>query len=287
MQHPHDYATPLVVPLRPAAWAFAISLIFFFIELAGGIRAGSLALIADALHMACDVVALGVTLAAAFFSTWRPDTKRTFGYKRLEVIAALGNGLWLWVVAGILLHEGYERILSPTPVSGSLMLAVACVGLIANLSSATILYASSRKNINVRGSFLHVATDAVGSFGAMLAAVVIMKTHWYRADAVASIFICILIIGVSFWLLRDSVHILLEGAPSHIDLEDIRRTLSAMPGVKEVHDLHLWSLTQGSETMSGHLVVEEKCDSHAILNGGRKLLEERFGLTHVTLQIEK
>jgi cobalt-zinc-cadmium efflux system protein len=267
--------------------AFAITSGLFCIELLGGWWTGSLALIADAAHVGIDLIALGMTLFAAVASRRPPDTKRTFGYKRLEVLAALGNGVALWVATGIILREAYARVLFPLPVAGGEMLAIAGLALACNATSGTILYASSRHNINIRGAFLHVVSDTLGSLAAMAAALIIIKTRFYQADAFASVAICCGIVLTSFWLLRDSVHILLEGAPSHLDIEEIRSSLAALSGVKEVHDLHLWSLTQGSESMSGHLVVEPGRDRDEVLNLGRELLKQRFGLSHVTLQIEK
>lgn len=273
--------------VKTTSFVLAITGLFFLVELIGGWWTGSLALIADAAHMGVDLIALSMTLFAAVMSRRPPDAKRTFGYKRVEVLAALANGVALWIATGVILREAYARFGFPTPVAASQMLAIACGGLLCNGLSGMILYRSSRENINLRGAFLHVAADAVGSLGAIAAALVILKTQWYQADAVASVFICAGIVLTSFWLLRDSIHILLEGAPSHLDIDEIRESLSELPGVKEVHDLHLWSLTQGSESMSGHLVVEGGRDSGEVLKSGTELLKERFGLSHVTLQIEK
>lgn len=266
---------------------FTITGVFFLVELLGGWWSGSLALIADAMHLGVDLISLGLTLFAAVISRRPPDARRTFGYKRLEVLAALGNGVALWIATGVILREAYARLEFPMPVAAPAMLAVACLGLVCNTASGAILYSSSKKNINMRGAFLHVMSDALGSLGAIAAAVVIMRTRWYQADAIASALICMGIILTSFWLLRDSIHILLEGAPAHLDLEEIRAALAGLSGVKEVHDLHLWSLTQGSESMSGHLVVEPGRDFGEVLKEGTALLKEKFGLSHVTLQIEK
>ena len=283
----HESSDANRAPLRAVVCVFAITSVFFCIELAGGWWTGSLALIADAMHMAVDLIGLGMTLAAAYFSSRPPDSKRTFGYKRLEVLAALGNGVGLWIATGILLREAWARFVFPTPVAAMPMLLIAGAGLLCNMISGAILFASSRKNINLRGAFFHVVSDGISSVGAMAAAFVMMRTRWYQADAVAAICICAGIVFASFWLLRDSIHILLEGAPAHLDVEEIRRALSGLPGVKETHDLHLWSLTQGEESMSGHLVVEAACDAQAVLEAGRELLKRRFQLSHVTLQIEK
>jgi cobalt-zinc-cadmium efflux system protein len=285
--HAHELPGEHSAPMRAVTYAFTITAVFFFVELFGGWWTGSLALVADAMHMAVDLIGLGMTLAAAYFSRRPPDAKRTFGYKRLEVLAALGNGVGLWIATGILMREAWGRLIFPTPVAAPQMLVIAAVGLACNIACGAILFSSSRDNINLRGAFLHVLTDAMSSVGTMVAGLIIIATRWYQADAVAGILICAGIIFSSFWLLRDSVHILLEGAPAHLDLEEIREALSALPGVKEVHDLHLWSLTQGSESMSGHLVLSDGSDPLEVLAAGRALLKERFHLSHVTLQVEK
>jgi cobalt-zinc-cadmium efflux system protein len=273
--------------VKPAAWAFGIAFPFFLIELSGGIYVGSLALIADAMHLLMDLIALGMTLFVAFASQRPPDEKRTFGYERLEVLAALANGILLWVAVGIILREAYQRFSFPHQVSGGPMAAIAVLGLICNLSSGWILYSSSRKNINLRGAFFHVMTDAFGSALVIVAGIVILKTGWYQADAVASVLVCFGIILSSVWLLRDSIHILLEGAPAHIHIDEVQKALSEISGVKNVHDIHLWSLTQGSESMSGHIIVNPEFDSDQALKTATAVLKERFGLSHVTLQIEK
>lgn len=274
-------------PLGAITTAFTLTGTFFVVELLGGWWTGSLALIADAMHMGVDLIALGMALFAAFVARRPPDSKRTFGYHRVEVLAALANGVGLWIATGVILREAYGRLVFPTPVAAGQMVGIAVLGLVANLASGTILYRSSKDNLNLRGAFLHVLADAFGSVGAIAAGVIILRTGWQQADALASAVICVGIVFTSFWLLRDSVHILLEGAPPHLDIEEIRRALEALPGVKEVHDLHLWSLTHGSESMSGHLVVTPERDSDAVLREGKEMLEKRFGLSHVTLQIER
>ncbi len=272
--------------LKPLSWAFALTGTFFLVELAGGWWTGSLALIADATHMGVDLAALGLSLFAAKMSLRPPDAKRTFGYKRVEVLAALGNGLGLMLLTGAILREAVSRYARPQPIKAPEMVAIATVGLLCNLVSGTILYRSSRENINLRGAFLHVASDAVGSLGAIAAGLVILTTGWRQADAVASGLICVGIVLTAFWLVRDSVHILLEGAPTHLNLEEVRAALSALPGVTEVHDLHLWSLTRGSESMTGHVVVAAGQAPARVLADAAELLKGRFGIAHVTLQIE-
>ena len=272
--------------MTPLTGAIAMTALIFCAELAGGWWSGSLALIADAAHMAVDLLGLGLSLVAAMLARLPADPKRTYGYRRVEVLAALGNAVALMVATGFILREAWARWVFPTPVAAGSMMLIAALGLVCNLASAAMLWRGSRGNINLRGALMHVLSDAAGSVGALVAALVILRTGWYEADALASALICAGIVFTALWLLRDSVHILLEGAPPHLDLEEIRAALAGLDGVDEVHDLHLWSVTQGQEAMSGHLVVAGGRETGVILKSGRKLLSERFGLTHVTLQVE-
>jgi cobalt-zinc-cadmium efflux system protein len=270
----------------PLTGAIALTGTIFFVELVGGWWTGSLALVADAAHMAVDLLGLSLSLFAALLSRMPADAKRTYGYRRVEVLAALGNAIALMVATGFILREAWQRFVFPTPVAAGPMLAIAVVGLLCNLASAAMLWRASRDNINLRGALLHVLSDGAGSVGAIIAALVVWKTRWYQADAVVSVIICVGIVLTAFWLLRDSVHILLEGAPPHLDLGEIRSALEGLEGVREVHDLHLWCLTQGQDAMSGHLVAARGRDHAALLKAGRELLKERFGIGHTTLQIE-
>ncbi len=271
---------------KPLLAAFLLTFTIFIAEVVGGWWTGSLALLADAVHMGVDLSALGMGLLAANISRKAPDAKRTFGYQRVEVLAALANGILLLVATGVIFREAYLRFLAPSPVMVKPMLAVAFVGLAANMVSGFILFKSSKTNINVRGVFLHVMADTLGSVGVIVSGFVILMTGWIRADAVASAAICVAIIATSVWLVRDSVHILLEGTPSHLDINEIRSALSGVRGVREVHDLHLWSLTKGQESLSGHLVLNPGEDFARVLKDGSGLLKTRFGLSHVTLQLE-
>ena len=272
--------------MRPLTGAIALTAVIFCAELAGGYWSGSLALMADATHVAVDLLGLGLSLFAAMLARLPADPKRTYGYRRVEVLAALGNAVALMVATGFILREAWARWQFATPIAAGPMAAVAALGLCCNLGSAAILWRASRGNINLRAALMHVLSDAAGSVGALLAALVILKTRWYEADALVSALICVGIVFTALWLLRDSVRILMEGAPPHLNLEEIRAALGGLDGVKEVHDLHLWSLTQGQEAMSGHLVMAAGRDSGVLLKAGRALLAERFALTHVTLQIE-
>ncbi|MCM2304363.1 MAG: cation diffusion facilitator family transporter [Elusimicrobia bacterium] len=272
---------------RPLYGAIALTGTIFFVELAGGWWTGSLALIADAAHMAVDLLGLSLTLVAAMLARLPADPKRTYGYRRVEVLAALGNAIALMVATGFLLREAWARFAFPTAIAAKPMIGVAFVGLLCNMGSAALLWKASRTNINMRGALLHVISDGAGSVGALLAGVIILQTRWYRADAIVTVLICGGIVLTAFWLLRDSVNILLEGAPAHLDIDEIREALKGIPGVTDVHDLHLWSLTQGKDSMSGHLILEAGRDHSEALKAGKVIMAERFGITHVTLQVEK
>jgi cobalt-zinc-cadmium efflux system protein len=278
--HPHDRGESSLYG------AIALTAAIFFVELMGGWWSGSLALIADATHMAVDLLGLSLSLVAAMLSRMPADPKRTYGYHRVEVLAALGNAIALMVATGFLVREAWSRWTFPTPIAAEPMLGVAFLGLLCNMGSAAMLWKASRDNINLRGALFHVLSDGAGSIGAIVAGLIILKTRWYQVDALVTILICVGIVLTAFWLLRDSVHILLEGAPAHLNLDDMRADLAKIPGVQEVHDLHVWCLTQGQDAMSGHLVIRAGEDYAATLKAGKAVLSERFGITHVTLQIE-
>lgn len=272
--------------VRPLYGVMALTALVFFVEIAGGWWTGSLALVADAAHMAVDLLGLSLSLFAALLARLPADPKRTYGYRRVEVLAAMGNAIALMVATGFLLREAWSRFAFPTPVAAGPMILVALVGLACNAVSAAMLWRGSRDNINMRGALLHVLSDGAGSMGAVVAGLIILKTRWYQADALVTVLICGGIVLTAFWLLRDSVHILLEGAPEHIDLDEVRTALGAIDGVSGVHDLHVWCLTQGQDAMSGHLVLAAGRDHAAALDAGKAVLADKFGITHVTLQIE-
>ena len=284
--HAHGHSHSHESGERQLYGAITLTAVIFFVEIAGGWWTGSLALIADAAHMAVDLLGLGLTLVAAMLARMPADPKRTYGYRRVEVLAALGNAIALMVATGFLLREAWARFMFPTTIAAGPMIAVALVGLICNLISASMLWRVSRNNINLRGALLHVLSDGAGSVGAVLAGVIMLKTRWYQADALVTVLICVGIVFTAFWLLRDSVHILLEGTPAHLDVEEVRGALAAIPGVADVHDLHLWCLTMGQDAMSGHLILADGHDPARALTDGKAVLADRFGITHVTLQIE-
>ena len=273
---------------RALTIALVITIIFAAVELVGGLLAGSLALIADAAHMATDVLALGLSLFAAWAAT-RPTTPtKTYGYYRAEILAALVNGAALIAIAGWIIWEAVGRLSENKHVAGGPMVIVGVMGLLANLASATVLFRSERdqENLNIRGALLHVAGDAAGAAGAILAGVIILAVDWHQADPAVSLVIAGLILVSSYRLLRESVDVLLEGTPARINLNELEQAMATVPGVTGVHDIHVWTVTSGFVAMSGHAVVDGSCDEHSVLDALTKTLTQRFGIAHVTIQPE-
>lgn len=260
----------------------------FVAELIGGIVTNSLALLSDAAHMFSDVAALLLSLIAIWLSRKPATLRRTFGLHRAEVLAALFNALTLILVTLYIFWEAYERFQDPPQVQSGLMLVVAVIGLLANLISAWFLARGGehKHNLNVRGALLHVLGDALGSVGAIGAALVIMFTGWKYADPIISVIIGVLVLISSFRLLKDTVLVLLEVVPAQIDLGEVKEAMRSVPHVQHVYDLHVWTITSGFLSMSGHVVIGEESKSDQVLRNLEAVLKERFGLTHTTIQIE-
>ncbi len=271
--------------VRRLRLALLIILAFFLVEVAGALYTGSLALLADAGHMLSDVAALLLALFAMWIARRPARTGRTFGFYRIEVLAAAANALALLAISVYIFLEAYRRLSEPPAVASGPMLIVAVAGLLANIAAAMVLHGGSQESINMRGAFLHVITDTMGSVGAILAAAIMHLTGWYYADPLISGVIGLLVLFSGGRLLRDTMEILLEAAPDHLDLAEIERSLLTVPGVIGVHDLHVWTITSGFLSMSGHLSVAAP-DDGAILAQATTLLRERFGLAHSTIQIE-
>jgi len=267
-------------------WALAISAVYFIAELIAGFLTNSLALISDAGHMLSDVGALGLSVFA-FRMAKRPATHHsTFGYHRVEILAALFNGLTLWFIVGVIFAAAYGRISHPPVVESFGMMIVAVLGLAVNVAAAAILHAGHSHNLNMRGAFLHVMSDAIGSVGAIAAGVIMLNTGWYLADPLISIFIGALILFSSWSLVKDSLSVLMQTVPKGIRLEDVRQTIESVDGVHKVHDLHVWAVTSDIFTLSAHAVVENGGDFHQVLNGIEETLKERFNIEHTTIQLE-
>jgi cobalt-zinc-cadmium efflux system protein len=255
-------------------------------ETGGAWLTNSLALLADAGHMLSDAAALALSLFAIWAARRPARVGSTFGYHRAEILAALVNGTVLLVIALFIFLEALERIRQPPPVHGALMLAVACGGLAMNLIGLRLLGDSRHLNLNMRGAWLHVFSDALGSVGAILSALLVWLLGWFWADPLASMIIAIFIVYAAWSLLRETVAVLMESAPGHIDVDVVRDSLAAMTAVAEVHDLHVWSITSGMESLSAHVVARPGADPGALLGDLRTMLSQRFGIDHVTIQIE-
>jgi cobalt-zinc-cadmium efflux system protein len=266
--------------------ALVLAAVYMVAEVVGGLLANSLALLADAGHMLTDVAALGLSLFA-IWAAQRPATpKRTYGYRRMEILAALVNGATLVAIAVLIFAEAYRRWSNPPSVKGGLMLAVACGGLAVNLASLWILRGGREDSLNVRGAWLHVVTDTLGSAQAIAAGVLISGFGWYWADPLASVLIGLLVIISSLGLLRESVEVLMEGVPAHVKLDEVAEVMALVPGVRAVHDLHVWTITSGFVALSAHVVVAPEC-SEDVLWRVRAAIHNRFGIEHSTIQVER
>ena len=268
------------------ALALVLSAVYMVAEAVGGVLTGSLALLADAGHMLSDVAALGLSLFAIWIAQRPPNSRRTYGYHRTEILAALANGATLVALSVYVLVEAWQRFREPTEVEAPWMMGIAAGGLLINLIGLQILSGGRKENLNVRGAWLHVLTDALGSAQAMLAGGLIWAFGWNWADPLASVLIALLVIYSSWSLLREAVGVLMEGVPPHIDVDAVRSTLAGIPGVSNVHDLHVWTITSGREALSAHLVVDEEETQLVLLPQVRKVLHDRFGIHHVTVQVE-
>lgn len=290
MGHDHGHAAGRAGDRRRLRFVLAVTLSVMVVELVGAWLAGSLALLADAGHMATDVAALVLALGASYVATLPGGPRSTFGYHRAEILAALLNALVLLVVCGYLLYAGLGRLTHPSDVEAGPMIAFAAVGLVANGVSMLVLARSETGSLNLRGAATEVLGDLLGSLLAVVAGVVILTTGWLQADAVASLAIAVLILPRSLVLLRDSAAVLLEIAPTDLDLDEVQAHLRAMPGVVDVHDLHAWTITSGIPSLSAHVTVtDEALAEHGvggILDRLCHCTVEDFGVRHATFQVE-
>lgn len=272
---------------RRRLWT-ALALIggFMALEVVVGILASSLALLADAAHMLSDAGAIALSLAAARIATRPPGGAMTFGMGRVEIFSAQVNGATLGVLGVLVVYESIRRLFDPPGVEGGLVLAVALVGVVVNLVAVRVLAGAGRESLNVEGSYRHVLTDLYAFVATAVAAAVILATGFDRADALASLVVAALMLHSAWSLLRASGRVFLEAAPEGVDPEAIGNELARQPGVVEVHDLHVWEVTSGFPALSAHVVVREGADAHATRVELERLLEERFGLRHTTLQVE-
>ena len=264
----------------------AVSALLFVGELVGGYLTNSLALLSDAAHVFTDAAALGLALFAIWICRRPASASKSFGYYRAEILAALVNGVVLWLVVLLIVVEAWRRLHEPPAVAGGGMLAVAVFGLVANAVIALRLREHRDHSLNLRGAYLHVLSDLLGSVGAVVAGVVIVATGWNAVDAVASVVIACLILFSSWTLVREAVDVLMEAVPAHIDLDAVQRALEGVPGTGEVHDLHVWSLTTGRYALSAHAVADGSSHDDAMLATMADLCAREFQIDHVTIQIE-
>lgn len=273
---------------RRVAIAFVLIATFMVVEVAGGVLSGSLALLADAGHMVSDAVALGMSWAAFHIGRRPADASRSYGYRRLEVLAAFVNGCTLFVIAGWVVFEAVRRFAEPVPVLGGTMLAVAIAGLLANLAAFAVLHGGNRENLNLRSAWLHVLGDVLGFVVAIAGAIAIMATGWYPIDPILSVIVALIILKSAWDIVRSSAHILLEGTPPGIDPEEMREALSgALPDGLDVHHVHVWSLTAERTLATLHVRGETGDHPETIIARVRRELQARYGIAHSTVQIER
>lgn len=269
------------------AFALALTAVYMVVEALGGYLTGSLALIADAGHMLTDVLALSWALAAIWIAERPPTPERTYGYLRVEVLAALSNGVMLVVLSGYILYEAVLRFATPPAIQSRPMMAVATVGLGVNLVGVWLLYPGARHSLNVRGAFLEVLVDLLGSVGVIAASLIILFAHWYLADPILSAAIGLALLPAIWNLLWGAVQILLEGTPVDLDLPQVISVMREVPGVEGVHDLHAWSITSGYVSLTAHVEVASVPSSSETLATLQRILSERFRVRHATLQLEE
>ena len=284
--HVHDHGERLTADRRALTAALVLIACFTAVEIASAFLAGSLALLADAGHMLTDAAALG----GALFASWvaaRPARGRwTFGFQRAEILAAQANGILLALLGIWIVYAAIRRLVSPHEVEGEIVLGVGIAGIGVSLAATAMLARGSRKSLNVRGAFLHLAADVVAFVGTSIAGLLVLLTGWDRWDPLAGLAVAALIFWAAFGLLRESSRIFLEGAPGDIDPEAVGKALASEPHVVEVHDLHVWTVTSGFPAVSAHVLVEPAADCHAVRRSLEGVLAERFELTHSTLQVD-
>ncbi len=282
----HTHFTPAAANRNRLLAVFIVTLGVFVFELAGGLASNSLALIADAGHMLTDVAGIGLTLVAIWFAGRPANRNRSFGLLRLEILAAVVNAMLLFAVAAYILVEAWRRWNDPPEVATGLMLVVAVVGLLANAASLIVLRDAQRESLAMRGAYLEVMGDLVGSGAVIVAAIVIATTGWLQADVLASVLIAILILPRTWALLKEAVDVLLEASPKGIDLAELRSHILEAEGVADVHDLHAWTITSGVNVVSAHVVLEPDASPPAVLDYLCGCLSGDFDIEHSTFQLE-
>lgn len=268
--------------------ALLITVGILLLEFFGGLMTNSLALLSDSGHMLSDASSLALSLIAIWFAAKPASPNKTYGFYRFEILAALFNGVTLFVIAGFIIWEAVQRFFNPPTVASGSMMLIASIGLIANLLSAWVLMRKGdvKHNVNVRSAYLHVIGDALGSVGAIAAGFIMWLFDWYIADPIISILVALLILKGAWGVLKHSIHILMEGTPVTIDQNEVKKALKNIEGVKDVHDLHIWTITSGLDSLSCHILIEDHQDSQKVLQAAIHMIEEKFKILHTTIQIE-
>lgn len=286
-EHSHAQALPSQGNKRRLQAALALTSVFLVAEVIGAIATGSLALLSDAAHMFTDTAALTIALAAIHIGKRPADDLRTFGYERFEILAAAFNALLLFAVAGYILFEAYQRLKQPPQIESLGMLVVATIGLVVNLVSMRMLSAGKDKSLNVKGAYLEVWSDLLGSIGVIGAAIVIRLTGWAWIDSAIAVAIGLWVLPRTWTLLKETSNVLLEGVPAGVNLSAIRAALASAKGVQGVHDLHLWAISSGQSSLTAHIVQDGRVDVEQLLGELRERLQSDFEIHHTTLQIER
>lgn len=286
--HHHEGGHPAPTGISRLKMALVIVLVIMVAEVIGGILSNSLALLGDAGHMLVDALALGLSLFAITLAGRPATLSRTFGYHRVEILAALINGVTLVLVSLYIFYEAYQRFLDPPVVNASLMLLVASIGLVANLAGLLLLRKVSRNNLNIKGAFWHIIGDTISSVGVIIAGIIISVTGWGIVDPIIAVFIGGIILWGAVRLVRKSSDILMEAVPEHVRVDEVIEAIQNVPGVEEVHDIHIWTITSGIHAMSAHLLIEDQrvSASSEIVDAVNNELSRNFDINHTTLQLE-
>lgn len=286
MGHDHDHLPSEIRHEKPLWWALGLTTTFLLVEVAGAFWTNSLALLSDAAHMATDTLALMIALVAVRLSRRPPDAKRTYGYARLEALGAMFNGGMLFVVAGYILWEAVERFRQPQEIASTGMLVIAAFGLAINLISMRLLRAGSGESLNVKGAYLEVWADMLGSVAVIIGALLIRWTGWKPIDPILAVLIGLWVLPRTWVLMREAINVLLEGVPKGMDVHAVRAALGAPAGVVDVHDLHVWALASSTPALTAHVVMADGVEADALRRVLTTALHDQFGIEHVTLQIE-
>lgn len=285
--HSHNHSHAAGNKNEKSLWiAVALTGSFLIAEVIGGLLSHSLALLSDAAHMFTDVAALGISLAALRIGRRPADNQRSFGYYRFEILAAAFNALLLFAVAIYIVYEAYRRLFNPPELQSTMMLAIAVLGLVINLISMRVLMGGKEESLNVKGAYLEVWSDMLGSIGVIVGAVIIRFTGWAWVDSLVAVGIGLWVLPRTWTLLKESMHILLEGVPDEVEMEKLGETLLTVPGIVSYHDLHVWAISSGKNSLTVHVVYRPEFTQDAVLAEARKRLARDFGITHTTVQCE-